>query len=89
MTDDLSREEFLRRSFAIGALMNTRGLVELIVLNLGFDLGILPAKIFAMMVIMALSTTFMTGPLLELVEWFKRREAAARAGSAPPAAAAS
>ncbi len=54
-------------SFAIGALMNTRGLVELVVLNIGYDLGILSGRIFAMMVLMALITTFMTGPLLSLV----------------------
>ena len=52
--------------------MNTRGLIELIVLNLGYDLGILPPKIFAMMVLMALTTTFMTGPLLSLVEFWSR-----------------
>lgn len=55
-------------SFAIGALMNTRGLVELVVLNIGYDLGILSGRIFAMMVLMALVTTFMTGPLLSLVK---------------------
>ena len=54
-------------SFAIGVLMNTRGLVELVVLNIGYDLGILSGRIFAMMVLMALVTTFMTGPLLSLV----------------------
>lgn len=53
-------------SFALGALMNTRGLVELIALNIGYDLGILPPEIFTMMVLMALATTFMTGPLLGL-----------------------
>jgi len=53
-------------SFALGALMNTRGLVELIALNIGYDLGILPPEIFTMMVLMALATTFMTGPLLSL-----------------------
>lgn len=57
-------------SFSIGALMNTRGLVELIVLNLGYDLGILPPKIFGMMVLMALTTTFMAGPLLSLAEFW-------------------
>jgi Kef-type K+ transport system membrane component KefB len=56
------------RSFSIGVLMNTRGLVELVVLNIGYDLGILPGRIFAMMVLMALVTTFMTGPLLSLVK---------------------
>jgi len=57
-----------RDSFAIGALMNTRGLVELVVLNIGYDLGILSDRIFVMMVIMALTTTFMTAPLLSLVK---------------------
>ncbi len=55
------------QSFAIGVLMNTRGLVELVVLNVGYDLGILSGRIFTMMVLMALVTTFMTGPLLALV----------------------
>lgn len=56
-----------RESFSLGVLMNTRGLVELIVLNIGYDLGILSAQLFAMLVLMALVTTFMTGPLLALV----------------------
>ncbi len=60
-------------SFSLGALMNTRGLVELIVLNLGYDLGILPPRIFTMMVLMALVTTFMTGPLLQLRHWVGSR----------------
>ena len=63
-------------SFSLGALMNTRGLVELIALNIGYDLGILSPRVFAMMVLMALITTFMTGPLLGLVEWVRRREVA-------------
>jgi Kef-type K+ transport system membrane component KefB len=62
-----------RDSFAIGALMNTRGLIELVVLNIGYDLGILSDKIFVMMVIMALATTFMTAPLLSLVKVGKAR----------------
>ena len=57
-----------RDSFAIGSLMNTRGLIELVVLNIGYELGILSARIFVMMVIMALVTTFMTAPLLSLVK---------------------
>ena len=56
-----------RDSYAIGVLMNTRGLIELVVLNIGYDLGILSDRIFAMMVIMALTTTFMTAPLLAAV----------------------
>lgn len=53
-------------SFAIGALMNTRGLIELIALNVGYDLGILSPRIFVMMVLMALVTTLSTQPLLSL-----------------------
>jgi Kef-type K+ transport system membrane component KefB len=53
-------------SFSLGALMNTRGLIELIALNIGSDLGILSTEIFTMMVLMALATTFMAGPLLNL-----------------------
>ena len=55
-------------AFALGALMNTRGLIELVALNLGYDLGILSPRIFTMLVLMALVTTAMTGPLLSLVE---------------------
>lgn len=54
-------------SLTIGALMNTRGLMELVVLNIGYDLGILTPEIFAMLVIMALVTTFMTGPALDII----------------------
>lgn len=53
-------------SLQLGALMNTRGLMELIALNIGYDLGILPPRIFTMLVIMALATTMLTGPLLTL-----------------------
>jgi Kef-type K+ transport system membrane component KefB len=56
-------------SLTIGALMNTRGLMELVVLNIGYDLGVLTPEIFAMMVIMALVTTFMTGPTLDFINW--------------------
>ncbi|MCS7017539.1 MAG: cation:proton antiporter [Cytophagales bacterium] len=55
-------------SFVIGALMNTRGLMELVVLNIGYELGILSPEIFAMMVLMAVVTTMMTGPALNLIE---------------------
>lgn len=62
-------------SLTIGALMNTRGLMELVVLNIGFDLGVLTSEIFTMMVIMALVTTFMTGPALDLITYiFKSKE---------------
>lgn len=52
---------------AVGVLMNTRGLVELVVLNIGLDIGVISPALFAMMVIMALTTTFMTTPLLDLI----------------------
>ncbi len=57
-----------RDSLSIGALMNTRGLMELVVLNIGYDLGVLTPEIFAMMVIMALVTTLMTGPALHFIQ---------------------
>ncbi|MBA3831087.1 MAG: cation:proton antiporter [Chthoniobacterales bacterium] len=55
-----------RESFQLGALMNTRGLMELIALNLGYELHILSQRVFSMLVLMALVTTIMTGPLLSL-----------------------
>jgi Kef-type K+ transport system membrane component KefB len=58
-----------RDSLILGALMNTRGLMELVVLNIGYDLGLLTPQIFSMMVIMALVTTFMTGPLLDFINY--------------------
>jgi Kef-type K+ transport system membrane component KefB len=54
-----------RPATALGVLMNTRGLMELIVLNVGLDLGVISPALFAMMVLMALVTTLMTGPLLK------------------------
>jgi Kef-type K+ transport system membrane component KefB len=59
-----------RDSLIIGSLMNTRGLMELVVLNIGYDIGVLSPEIFAMMVIMALATTCMTGPALDLIDRF-------------------
>ncbi|MET0386094.1 MAG: cation:proton antiporter [Polyangiales bacterium] len=56
-----------RSALGLGALMNTRGLMELIVLNVGLDLGIISPTLFTMMVIMALVTTCSTGPLLALL----------------------
>ncbi len=62
-------------SLTIGALMNTRGLMELVVLNIGYDLGVLTKEVFTMMVIMALFTTFMTGPALDFIIFlFKRQD---------------
>jgi len=51
----------------MGALMNTRGLMELIVLNIGFDLGFIPQRLFTMLVVMAVATTMMTAPLLRVL----------------------
>jgi len=56
-----------RDSFALGILMNTRGLMELVVLNIGFEMGILSTELFTMFVVMALVTTFMTGPILNWI----------------------
>ena len=51
----------------LGSLMNTRALMELIVLNIGYDMGFIPQNVFTMLVIMAVTTTIMTGPLLRLL----------------------
>jgi len=61
---------------SVGILMNTRGLMELIVLNLGLDLGILSPALFAMLVVMALVTTFATTPVLH---WLSRGARSPRA----------
>lgn len=57
-------------SFAarLGVLMNTRGLMELVVLNVGLDIGVITPTLFTMMVIMAVATTAMTAPLLDVTE---------------------
>jgi Kef-type K+ transport system membrane component KefB len=54
-----------REAASLGVLMNTRGLMELIVLNVGLDLGVLSPRLFAMFVVMALVTTLATAPILE------------------------
>jgi len=56
-----------RDAAALGVLMNTRGLMQLIILNVGLDIGVISPEVFSMMVVMALVTTFMTTPLLDLV----------------------
>ena len=66
--------ESWRDSLSIGALMNTRGLMELVILNIGYDLGILSPAVFAMLVMMALVTTFMTCPLLDLLNRGEKHE---------------
>jgi Kef-type K+ transport system membrane component KefB len=60
-----------REAGTIGALMNTRGLMELVVLTIGLEIGILSPALFAMMVLMAITTTFMTSPV---VHWLYFRQ---------------
>jgi Kef-type K+ transport system membrane component KefB len=57
-----------KNALALGCLLNTRGLVELVVLNVGLDLGILTPALFSMMVVMALVTTLMTSPALNALK---------------------
>jgi Kef-type K+ transport system membrane component KefB len=77
-----------RDSAALGVLMNTRGLVELIVLNLGLDLGVISPRLFTMLVIMAVVTTFLTTPILQMLlrrhPWIERDAAPAFAGLGGP-----
>jgi Kef-type K+ transport system membrane component KefB len=56
-----------REAVAVGVLMNTRGLIELVILNVGLDLGVISPALFSMLVIMAVVTTFMASPLLDLL----------------------
>jgi Kef-type K+ transport system membrane component KefB len=60
-------------SIALGALLNCRGLTELVVLNIGLQLGILNATVYAVMVIMTLVSTVITGPVLDLLNLLRRR----------------
>jgi len=62
-----------RSAFTIGVCMNTRALMELIVLNIGKDLGLLPTNIFSMLVIMAIVSTFMATPLIRWLMQAERR----------------
>ena len=57
----------LREAAGLGTLMNTRGLMELVILNIGLDIKVISPALFSMMVLMALFTTFMTTPVLELM----------------------
>jgi Kef-type K+ transport system membrane component KefB len=62
-TQGLSRSD----AWSIGILMNTRGLMELVVVNIGLDLGVIPHSVFFMLVMMAVVTTYMTSPLVRRV----------------------
>jgi Kef-type K+ transport system membrane component KefB len=57
----------LREAAGLGTLMNTRGLMELVILNIGLDIKVISPALFSMMVMMAIVTTFMTSPVLELI----------------------
>jgi Kef-type K+ transport system membrane component KefB len=74
-----------RDAVVIGVLLNTRGLMELVILNVGLDVGVISRELFAMMVLMALATTFMTTPL---VTWLLRAAQRERADSHAAAATA-
>jgi Kef-type K+ transport system membrane component KefB len=63
-----------REALAVGALMNTRGLMELVILNIGLDIGVLSPALYSIMVVMALITTMMTAPVLRSLR-LKRAEA--------------
>lgn len=76
--------ESWREALTLGTLMNTRGLVELIVLNIGLDLGVISPTFFAMMVIMAVVTTMMAPPLLALLGYGQKRMREQEAGEADP-----
>jgi Kef-type K+ transport system membrane component KefB len=67
----------LREAAGLGTLMNTRGLMELVILNIGLDIGVISPALFSMMVVMALFTTFMTSPMLMLICPKEMREGAA------------
>jgi Kef-type K+ transport system membrane component KefB len=71
-----------REAGALGILMNTRGLMELIVLNVGFEIGVLSPALFSMMVVMVLATTVMAGPALARV--YPARDAIRRLLAADP-----
>jgi Kef-type K+ transport system membrane component KefB len=61
-----------RESFSLGALMNCRGLTELVVLNIGLQLGVISPTVFSMLVVMTLVSTVATGPGLSLIARFRR-----------------
>ena len=75
----------VRESAAIGILMNTRGLMEIVVLNVGLDLGVISERMFAMMVVVAVVTTWITTPLLRRV--YSVEHIQPQAEKAPPAPA--
>jgi Kef-type K+ transport system membrane component KefB len=67
LLSDLAFKQSWRDAAALGALLNTRGLVELIVLNIAYNVGAFSPTLFTMMVVMALMTTISTTPILNLL----------------------
>lgn len=63
-----------RESLYLGAYMNTRGLMELVVLRIGLDLGVLSTVLFTILVMMTLVTTIMTAPTLHLIDWLLKKK---------------
>jgi len=76
-----------RQATALGVLMNTRGLMELVILNVGLDLGVLSPALFAIFVLMALLTTLMTSPLLSALVSRQRRRPPSAANRPPESGA--
>ena len=74
----------LREAAGLGILMNTRGLMELVILNIGLDIKVISPALFSMMVLMALVTTFMTTPLLEMTCPIRMKEPAAETAAQSP-----
>jgi Kef-type K+ transport systems, membrane components len=72
-----------RDSLAVGSLMNARALMELIVIKVGLDAGLITQELFTLLLVMAIATTVMTGPLLSL---FSPRQAGSQQGSGHPSA---
>jgi Kef-type K+ transport system membrane component KefB len=68
-----------KEAVAVGALMNTRGLIALVVINIGYDMGVVPKSLFACLVLMAVATTLLAGPLVLLVRKGTELEGAIRA----------
>lgn len=79
----------VREAAGVGTLMNTRGLMELVVLNIGLDIKVISPALFSMMVLMALTTTFMTSPILEMIcpDRVLRSQMQAESSSGEPSAA--
>lgn len=63
-----------KESLNLGALMNTRGLIQIVIISVGYELGVFSPELFVMMVLMVIVTTFMTGPLLDIFKYVYRKD---------------